>query len=248
MRTRAWYFPLIGIVFSVGPLLQEPSFEIELWEKRLNKRQPPVQILDAIGAAPGMVIGEVGAGTGRMTMWLAERIEKTGKVYANDIDKDHLEHLRKRCERDGFKNVEIVLGETDNPRLPAGELDMAFMINVYHHLERPISLIRNLLPSLKVDGVLAIVECDPSKVDWGEKEGCNGQKEMVRELNEAGFEVVRIDTFLNEDNIYIAKPRQPAFLIPQPRSNIPFNSLNHNNLTILCRYKEAAIQKFIFAS
>jgi len=59
---------------------------------------------------------------------------------------------------------------------------------------------------LKPDGILAIVECDPDKVDWGKDEGCTRKNDMVRELKEAGFEVVRIETFLNWDNIFIAKP------------------------------------------
>jgi ubiquinone/menaquinone biosynthesis C-methylase UbiE len=187
-------------------LAQERPFQIEEWEKRLNRRQPPVKIMDAIGMKPGMVIGEVGAGTGRMTMWIADRVEDSGKVYANDIDKGALEHLRERCKRDGFENVEIVVGEVEDSKLPASALDIAFMINVYHHLDRPVPLIRNILPSLKSDGILAIVDCDPDKVDWGKEHDCTQKKDMVRELKEAGFEVIRIETFLNEDNIYIAKP------------------------------------------
>ncbi len=154
----------------------------------------------------GMIIGEVGAGSGRMTMWIAERVGDSGKVYANDINKKYLEHLKERCKRDRFENVEIVIGEVENPKLPASTLDIAFMINVFHHLESPVSLIRNLLPSLRPDGILAIVECDPDKVDWGKEEGCTRKKDRVRELKEAGLEVIRIETFLNEDNLFIAKP------------------------------------------
>jgi SAM-dependent methyltransferase len=198
---------VFGILLT-APLLfsQERSFQIEEWEKRLNRRQPPVKIMDAIGMKPGMVIGEVGAGTGRMTMWIADRVGDTGKVYANDINTGSLEQLRERCKRDGFENVEIVIGEMEDPKLPLSALDIAFMINVYHHLDNPVPLIRNLLPCLKPDGILAIVECDPDKVDWGKEEGCTRKKDMVRELKEAGFEVIRIETFLNDDNIYIAKP------------------------------------------
>ncbi len=198
---------VFGVLLATSFLIaQDRTFQIEEWEKRLNRRQPPVKIMDAIGIKPGMIIGEVGAGTGRMTMWIANRVGDSGKVYANDIDKSALEHLRERCQRDGFENVEIIVGEVENPKLPVNALDIAFMINVYHHLDNPVPLIRNLLPSLKPDGILAIVECDPDKVDWGKEEGCTQKKDMVKELKEAGFEVVRIETFLNEDNIYIAKP------------------------------------------
>ena len=209
LRMRITRIAILGILLTI-PFLgaQEKSFTIKEWEKGLNRRQPPVKIMDAIRLKPGMVIGEVGAGTGRMTMWLASRVGDAGMVYANDINERSLEQLRERSKRDGFKNVEIIIGEVENPKLPRNTLDIAFMINVYHHLDAPVPLIRNILPSLKPDGILAIVECDSDKIDWGEEHGCKRKKDMVKELNEAGFEVVRIETFLNEDNIYIAKPKK----------------------------------------
>jgi len=185
---------------------QERSFQVEEWEKGLNQRQPPIKIMDAIGLKQGMTIGEIGAGTGRMTMWLADRVGESGKVYANDIDRSALDHLRRRYKRDGFKNVEIVVGEMNNPGFSTGSLDIAFMINVYHHLAEPVPIIRNIRPSLKPDGMLVIVECDPEKVDWGDEHGCSRKEDMIDDLKKAGFEVVRIETFLDEDSIYIAKP------------------------------------------
>jgi ubiquinone/menaquinone biosynthesis C-methylase UbiE len=141
-----------------------------------------------------------------MTMWLADRVGASGRIYANDINKESLDNLRERCLRDGFENIEIVLGEAEDPKLPAGALDMVFMINVYHHLDDPRPLVRNLRPSLRPGGTLVIVECDPEKVDWGKEEGCTSRKDMAKELNEAGFEILRTLTFLNEDNIFIARP------------------------------------------
>ena len=185
---------------------QQRSFQIEDWEKALNQRQPPIRIMDAIGLRPGMIVGEVGAGSGRMTMWLADRVGDSGRVYANDIERTALEHLRKRCKRDGFKNVIIIHGKMEDPRFPTGTLDIAFMINVYHHLADPVLLIRNIHPSLKPDGILAIVECDPDQVSWGDEHGCSGKEKMTRDLKMAGFDVVRIESFLEEDSIYIAKP------------------------------------------
>jgi len=60
---------VFGILLTIPLVLaQERTFQIEEWEKRLNRQQPPVKIMDATGMKPGMVIGEVGAGRGRMTM------------------------------------------------------------------------------------------------------------------------------------------------------------------------------------
>ncbi len=188
---------------------EDQPFELEPWEVRLNERQPPLEIMAAIGVEPGMVIAEIGAGTGRMTIWLASRVGTDGHVYANDIDTDSLDQLARRCEREGLENVETIVGETEDPLLPAEALDMVFMINVYHHADDAVALVRNALPSLKPDGVLAIVECDPEKVDWGAEEGCTGKAGMFAELDEAGYEDVRVkdEAFLAEDNIYLARPR-----------------------------------------
>jgi ubiquinone/menaquinone biosynthesis C-methylase UbiE len=216
MKARFWGCVVVSFLLSVtaGNTIsvthsQEQSFQIEDWEKALNERQPPVQIMNAIGLKQGMIVGEVGAGTGRMTVWLADRVGDSGKVYANDIERSALDHLKRRCRRDGFRNVEIVVGKMENPGFPASSLDMAFMINVYHHLADPVPILRNLVPSLKPDGILAIVECDPDKVDWGEEHGCSGKQNMIEHLKEAGFQVIRIETFLEEDSIYIAKPLIP---------------------------------------
>jgi len=189
---------------------EDQKFELKPWEKRLNQRQPPLEILNAIGVKPGMVVGEIGAGTGRMTIWLADRVGPEGRVVANDINEDSLAQLASRCETEGLRNVETILGEVEDPRLPAGVLDMVFMINVYHHAENPVALVRNAIPSLKPDGVLAIVECDPEKVDWGEEEGCTRKQDMIQQLDQAGFEDIRIEEqgFLKEDNIFLSRPGQ----------------------------------------
>jgi len=176
------------------------------WEKRVNQRQPPEAIMDAIGLKAGMVIGEVGAGTGRIAVWLARRVGPQGKVFANDIDAEALDRLWARAKRLKFVNVETVLGKSDDPLLPRDALDIAFMINVYHHLEKPLAILVALRPSLKPGGVLAIVERDPAKSEY--KAEATPREDMVRRLNDAGYEIVRIETFLTEDNIYIARPKR----------------------------------------
>jgi len=176
------------------------------WEKRVNRRQPPERIMDAIGLKPGMVIGEVGAGTGRISVWLARRVGPQGKVFANDIDAEALDRLWARAKQLKFGNVETVLGKSDDPLLPRDALDIAFMINVYHHLEKPRAILVAIRPSLKPGGVLAIVERDPAKSESASE--ATPREDMARRLDEAGYELVRVETFLAEDNIYIARPKR----------------------------------------
>lgn len=169
-------------------------------EVRFNRLQPPEKIMDAIGLKPGMVIGDIGAGWGRFAVWFANRVGETGKVYANDIDTGALMRLEKRCKDHGFKNVIVCHGKVVDPNIPPGVLDIAFMINVYHHLEKPVELVRNLAPTLKPEGVLVIVEHRPEKT--GSSSHSTSQEKLVEQAGQAGFELIKIDTFLGSDNIY----------------------------------------------
>jgi ubiquinone/menaquinone biosynthesis C-methylase UbiE len=200
---------IVGLCFGsvAGLFSQQKRITVEEWEKRLNKLQPPKEIMDAIGIKPGMIIGEIGAGTGRVTVWLADRVGDEGKIYANDIDRQALDHLERRCEKDNLLNVVTILGEVEDPLLPQNTLDLAFMINVYHHLDMPVALARNIIPSLKSTGILAIVDADPDKSNFGPGHS-TPMEEMLAQLDEAGYKLIRVETFLPDDNIYICRPKQ----------------------------------------
>ena len=175
-------------------------------EVRLNRGQPPEKIMDAIGLKPGMVIGDIGAGWGRFAVWFADRVGETGKVYANDIDTGALRRLAKRCKDHGFKNVIVCHGKVVDPNIPPGVLDIAFMINVYHHLEKPVELVRNLAPTLKPEGVLVIVEHRTEKS--GSSSHSTSQEKLVEQAGQSGFELIKIETFLASDNIYFFRPKR----------------------------------------
>ena len=177
---------------------------VEEWEKRINDRQPIQKVIETIGLKPGMVIGEVGAGTGRVTVWFAKQVGPQGFVYANDINKADLDHLKDRCTKEGFNHVKIIVGTVDDPKLPANSLDIAFMTNTYHHLEKPVELVRNLIPALKKDGILAIVERDKDRAE--NKDEATTIQDFKKQMNQAGFEVYMIDTSMRVDNIYLARP------------------------------------------
>jgi SAM-dependent methyltransferase len=127
-------------------------------EARLNRLQPPDEVMGAIGIRPGMVGAEIGAGHGRYVVQLAVRVGESGKIYAEDIDAAALRYLEGRCARWGLDNVETIVGDVTDPKLPEGELDFIFVISAYHHFDDPVALLRNARASLKPDGMLAIGE------------------------------------------------------------------------------------------
>lgn len=169
-------------------------------EARLNRLQPPNKVMDAIGIVQGMTVAEIGAGRGRYVVQLAVRVGESGKVYAEDIDSAALQHLERRCKRWSLKNVETILGNVTDPKLPEGELDLIFVISSYHHFDDPVALLRNARPALKPDGKLAIGEWLPSD---GNDSEYSSPKEMEAQMNAAGYKLERIETFLEKNNMYI---------------------------------------------
>jgi ubiquinone/menaquinone biosynthesis C-methylase UbiE len=157
--------------------------------------------MDAIGVEPGMVVAEVGAGQGRYVVHMAARVGPDGKVYANDIVQSKLDFIEDRCEQTGIHNVETILGEVDDPLLPEGELDLVYLINTYHDLEEPVALMRNIIPALKPGGTLVIIEQDTKK-STSEHHAVD-QEDLLDKAAQAGYELVRIETFLERDNINI---------------------------------------------
>jgi SAM-dependent methyltransferase len=194
---------------------------IDEWEKSINASwNPPEKVIEAIGVEPGMLIGEVGAGRGRYTLPLAQRVGNTGKVYSNDINKDSLAVIRERCQANGISNVETVLGKEDDPLLPKEALDMVLMVWVFHHLDNPTPLLKNLKPSLKPGAPLVIVGPKDSEIDL-EREAFGqtvepGRPTLRERIEaaalEAGFELrlIRVESFLPGDDIYILKAVEAA--------------------------------------
>jgi ubiquinone/menaquinone biosynthesis C-methylase UbiE len=162
-------------------------------EARLNRLQPPDQVMDAIGIKPGMVGAEIGAGRGRYVVQLAVRVGESGKIYGEDIDAAALRHLERRCERWGLDNVETILGDVNDPKLPEGELDFIFVISAYHHFDDPTALLGKARASLKPDGMLAIAE-------WVRS---TSPEDVEAQMSAAGYKLERTETFLEENNLYI---------------------------------------------
>ncbi len=196
-----WFFFMVSCFLLLG---QERDSLTLPREVRLNERQPPDLVLKTIGIKPGMIIGEVGAGRGRYTVQIASRIGPSGMVYANDIVEEYLKYLERRCADHGLTNVKTVLGGVTDPKLPLAALDMVIMVNVVHCLAEPVALLRNIKKSLKPDGVIAIVEGnldkDPSTAgEW------YSRSKLLKIYKDAGYNLVREETFLPKDNIYILK-------------------------------------------
>ncbi|HOX73402.1 MAG TPA: class I SAM-dependent methyltransferase [Bacteroidales bacterium] len=173
----------------------------------MNSQHQPEKLMDAVGLKEGMTITDIGAGRGRMTVFFSLKVGKGGRVYANDIDKNALAYLENRCKSNNMTNVKTFPGRVDNPMLPTEEVDIAFMISTYHHLEKPVEMMRNTIPSLRKYGILVIVERDPVKTGQTGRESTSREK-LTQQAAEEGLEIIEVNTeLLERDNIYFLKPK-----------------------------------------
>ena len=125
--------------------------------ERASEEQPD-KALDALKLTKGMVVADIGAGTGYMTLRMARRVGPAGKVYAVDVQPEMIRRLRANARNAGLENIETILGSDGDPKLPAGKLDLALMVDVYHELQQPQAMLRALRAALKDDGRLVLLE------------------------------------------------------------------------------------------
>ncbi len=162
--------------------------------------------MDAVGIRSGMTVGEVGAGHGYFTFKLSRRVGTEGMIYANDIDRKALEAIEKQAERENTGNIVTILGDVESPRLPEAALDLVIMVYVLHDLAKPVDLLQNIKPSLKENAPLVIIERDPEKMKSAAGHFYSKQK-LLEIVEEAGYEVSRIETFLPRDTIYVCQSK-----------------------------------------
>jgi ubiquinone/menaquinone biosynthesis C-methylase UbiE len=126
-------------------------------EERIEEEQPD-KAVDALKLKPGMVVADIGAGVGYMSFKMARKVAPAGRVYAVDIQPGMIEQLKENARREKVANVVPVLGEPADPKLLAGELDLAIMVDVYHELSDPQRMLQNIRRALKPNGRLVLLE------------------------------------------------------------------------------------------
>jgi ubiquinone/menaquinone biosynthesis C-methylase UbiE len=130
------------------------------WLERAEREQEeaPSRALDALDLKPGMVVADIGAGSGYYASRMAQRVGPSGRVYATDIQQGMIDLLERRIRAEGLGNVTTVLGAMDDPKLPANAIDLAIMVDVYHELQQPQIFLQRLKATFKPGGRLVLVE------------------------------------------------------------------------------------------
>jgi precorrin-6B methylase 2 len=115
-------------------------------------------LLAALMLQPGMVVADIGAGTGYLSRRMAPAVMPGGKVWAVDVQPEMIRLLQAGITRSGLTQIEARQSAVDDVKLPASSVDLAVMVDVYHELANPYEVMASLLKSLKPGGRVVFVE------------------------------------------------------------------------------------------
>lgn len=195
----AVFLPISGYAqaVSIQPGVNE-SYEapnVKTYVERFEKEGREVydkrdQIVADLELTPGMAVADIGAGTGLFTRLMAKAVGTEGKVYAVDISKNFVEHISATSKEQGLTQVEAILGESDDPKLPVDALDLVYICDAYHHFEYPQKTLAAIHKALRPGGRLALMEFLRNS-DWAREHVRADRDVFQKEIEEAGFELVK---------------------------------------------------------
>jgi ubiquinone/menaquinone biosynthesis C-methylase UbiE len=168
--------------------------------------QKPEQIMDALHIADGSKVADIGAGAGWFTVHLAHRIGPNGIVYAEDVQREMLEAIRRRVGRLGLQNVQTRLGTESDPNLPVAALDAVAMVDSYQEVADRVTFLKNLARSIKPNGRIGIVNYKPGRGGPGPAENVRVDKAVVvADAKAAELRIVDEETLPYQYLIVLAK-------------------------------------------
>jgi predicted methyltransferase len=183
---------------SVRPGINDRYFERDGLEDAIkgleSERREVAAAREAIVAAlelrEGMVVADVGAGTGLFLAPLSRALGPSGKLYALEIVPHFVVYLRERVAREQLQHVEVVEVTPTDPQLSPDSVDVLFLCDVYHHIEYPSVVLPQLREALRPNGKLVVIDFEriPGKTSEGMMKHVRADQEtFTREITAAGF-------------------------------------------------------------
>ena len=128
-------------------------------EREEREREERTDLLvTALWLKPGMVVADIGAGTGYLARRMAPAVTPGGKVLAVDLQPEMVAMLQTMVRQSGLTQIQPLLAAGDDVKLPTSSVDLAIMVDVYHELASPYEVLASIIRALKPGGQLVFVE------------------------------------------------------------------------------------------
>jgi ubiquinone/menaquinone biosynthesis C-methylase UbiE len=154
------------------------------------------RVMDILGIAPGKAVADIGAGSGWFTVRAAKRMSGRGLVYAVDINPEAIRYVDDRARKEQLQNVKTILGQADNPLLPARSVDAVLLLKTYHEVAQPVALLQNLRAALRPGAKVGVIDRNGN----GENHGV-GRDVVIREAKQAGYKLIGQYDFVQADKM-----------------------------------------------
>jgi ArsR family transcriptional regulator len=115
----------------------------------------------------GLVLADIGCGTGSLTRELA-RFAK--KVIAVDLSPEMIRRAKLLSKEGEISNVEFRRGDAGKLPLARGSVDAAFCVMVLHFLENPERAVRELCRVTRPGGSIVLLDLVPHDQEWMRQE------------------------------------------------------------------------------
>jgi SAM-dependent methyltransferase len=181
-----------------------------LERRERGEEEEPDLALDILKIPKGASVADIGAGSGYMTEKLAARVGPAGRVFANDVQPQMLAILSRRIEVKRITNVTLVQGTVDDPNLAPASVDLELMVDVYHELSQPQTMLQRLREALKPGGRLVLLEYrkeDPAIPIKPEHKMSVAEAKL--EVEAEGFTLSKVDEGLPRQHILIFTVKNP---------------------------------------
>ena len=159
-------------------------------------------IVAELGLNPGMTVADIGAGTGFFTHMFAKQVGNSGRVYAVDISENFIRHILQRAKAQDLNNIEGIVNDQQETKLPANSVDLAFVCDTYHHFEYPQTMLASIYKALRPGGQLVIIdfskEPDVSS-GWVMSHVRANETGVIREVETTGFRLSKESDLLHEN-------------------------------------------------
>ncbi len=150
----------IGKFYMGREIAHVMGFPAAPWLERFEREEEErtTLMVKSLGLEPGMIAADIGAGSGRISLMMAEQVGDEGKVLAVDIQQQMLDLIKKKIKKHKVTNVELVKGTEKSPKLKPESVDLALMVDVYHEFEFPYEMMQEISAALKPGGRVVFVE------------------------------------------------------------------------------------------
>ena len=154
------------------------------------------RVMEVLGIKPGTDVADIGAGSGWFSVRAARRVAKDDTVYAVEINRSYVRHIKRRAAKEKLTNLKTVLGKADDPLLPPRSVDAVLLLKTYHEVAKPVALLRKLRVAMRPGARLGIID----KNGIGTDHGLNADV-VIKEAAEAGFAVVEQHDFVKSEGV-----------------------------------------------